>query len=510
MTTKEQIPAAQYLRMSTEDQKYSLENQAAAIQAYAEINGFLVVRSYSDTAKSGVVLRRRAALQQLLKDVVSGGAGFRSILVYDVSRWGRFQDIDEAAHYEFLCKSAGIPVVYCAETFSNDGTLPSLIMKSLKRTMAGEYSRELGVKVLAGQKRLAKLGFKQGGLPGFGLRRFLLSADRCPKQQLDLRERKSIATDRVILVPGPPREVEVVRDIYRMFLGERRTPFAIAQDLNRRQIAYFPGSDWDYQAVHKILTHPKYAGCYVFGRTSSKLHTRMLRLPRSEWIMTSGAFEPIIAPALFEEAQKMMKSRTVEKTDEEILGQLKSLLVSEGRLTLSLIQHSPDMPSPSTYRHRFGSLRNAYHRIGYGQPEQFGGIDARQQTWALRDRLMAQITALFPDVVSVFRRGGRWRPQLRLSTGRFIAVIVARSVRIWKDTIRWKFEAARHERELLTLLARLDHRNQTFLDFYLFPGIVQLTKVQISLDDRWLKRGKRLTKLSQFLTAISQIHTTNT
>ncbi len=42
---------------------------------------------------------------------------------------------------------------YCAETFANDGTLPSLIMKALKRTMAGEYSRELGVKVLAGQKR---------------------------------------------------------------------------------------------------------------------------------------------------------------------------------------------------------------------------------------------------------------------------------------------------------------------------------------------------------------------
>ena len=32
--------------------------------------------------------------------------------------------------------------------FANDGSLSSLIMKALKRTMAGEYSRELGVKVL--------------------------------------------------------------------------------------------------------------------------------------------------------------------------------------------------------------------------------------------------------------------------------------------------------------------------------------------------------------------------
>src|SRR6202040_3820844 len=109
----------------------------------------------SDAAKSGLVLRHRLRLRPLLQDVVSGAAGYRGVLVFDVSRWGRFQDTDESAHYEFLCKSAGVPVHYCAETFANDGTLPSLIMKALKRTMAGEYSRELGGKVLAGLKRLA-------------------------------------------------------------------------------------------------------------------------------------------------------------------------------------------------------------------------------------------------------------------------------------------------------------------------------------------------------------------
>jgi DNA invertase Pin-like site-specific DNA recombinase len=38
------IPAAQYLRMSTEHQQYSLTNQAAAIAAYAKEHGFSVVR----------------------------------------------------------------------------------------------------------------------------------------------------------------------------------------------------------------------------------------------------------------------------------------------------------------------------------------------------------------------------------------------------------------------------------------------------------------------------------
>jgi DNA invertase Pin-like site-specific DNA recombinase len=188
------LPAAQYLRMSTEHQQYSLENQSAAIQAYSGQKGFQIVRTYSDSAKSGLVLKHRAGLRQLLQDVVSPDPPFRAILVYDVSRWGRFQDTDESAHYEFVCKSAGVPVHYCCETFANDGTLPSLIMKALKRTMAGEYSRELGVKVLAGQTRLARLGFKQGGPPGYGLRRMLVTSSGVPKQQLDVYQWREPAT----------------------------------------------------------------------------------------------------------------------------------------------------------------------------------------------------------------------------------------------------------------------------------------------------------------------------
>ena len=388
------IPAAQYLRMSTEHQQYSLENQSSAIQKYAESQGFEVAVTYSDAAKRGVVLRHRNGLQRLLQDVVAGTAAYKAILVYDVSRWGRFQDTDESAHYEFLCKSAGIPVHYCAETFANDGSLPSLIMKALKRTMAGEYSRELGIKVLAGQRRLARLGFKQGGAPGYGLRRMLVSATGNLKQELQAGERKSIATDRVILVPGPTAEVEVVKDIYRMLLSQKLSVYAIARELNDRQIAYIGSSKWDYQAVHAILTSPKYAGCNVFGQTSSRLSTPSVNVPRSEWVLTPGAFEPIVEAATFADAQKILQGRTINRSDEEVLDNLRALLAATGRLSLNLIKDSAGVPSPSTYRHRFGSLRNAYKLIGYGRPDQFGPIDLRRRTQALRDQLMAQIVAI--------------------------------------------------------------------------------------------------------------------
>ena len=503
------VPAAQYLRMSTEHQQYSLENQSATILNYAESHGFEVVRTYSDSAKRGLVLRHRQGLQQLLQDVVSGTQGYRVILVYDVSRWGRFQDTDEAAHYEFICKSAGVPVHYCAETFANDGTLPSLIMKTLKRTMAAEFSRELGVKVLAGQKRLAGLGFKQGGVPGYGLRRLLISSDRQPKQQLQSGERKSIATDRVILVPGPAHEVQCVKDIYRMLVAEKMSVYAIARELNERCVEYIGDSEWDYAAVFAVLTHPKYTGCHVFGRTSSKLYTPVVRLPKSEWVLTPGAFEPIINHATYSEAQRILQSRTINQSDEELLDSLRGLLAKKGRLSLHLIKNSEDVPSPSTYRHRFGSLRRAYELIGYGRPAQFGPIDLRRRTQALREELISQIASMFPERVSVVRRGGRWRSRLRLTNGLFVSVLVARTVRTWKETVRWRVDPVPHERGLVTLLARLDEGNFSFLDFHVLPSVDRVKRFDLRLMDSWLNRGQKLSDLGAFGEAVVRVRSEN-
>ena len=143
------VRAAQYVRMSTDHQRYSTENQAEAIQQYAEAHGMEIVHTYADEGKSGLNIAGRIGLKQLISDVEEHRTDFAVLLVYDVSRWGRFQDSDEAAFYEYLCRRAGLQVVYCAEPFDNDGTPIATIVKSVKRAMAGEYSRELSTKVFA-------------------------------------------------------------------------------------------------------------------------------------------------------------------------------------------------------------------------------------------------------------------------------------------------------------------------------------------------------------------------
>src|SRR5688572_19133870 len=211
------IPVAQYVRMSTEHQQYSTANQMDTIRDFALGRNLTIVKTYADEGKSGLNVAGRTALRQLIDDVRTGQAEFQAILVYDVSRWGRFQDADESAYYEYLCKQAGIKVHYCAEQFENDGGPTSTIIKSVKRAMAGEYSRELSTKVFQGQCRLIELGYRQGGAPGFGLRRMLVNIAGEAKGVLSRGEQKSLQTDRVVLVPGPEEELGVVRWIYEQF-----------------------------------------------------------------------------------------------------------------------------------------------------------------------------------------------------------------------------------------------------------------------------------------------------
>jgi DNA invertase Pin-like site-specific DNA recombinase len=160
MFSRKLVRAAEYVRMSTEHQRYSTENQSDAIRQYAQQRGLEIVRTYADEGRSGLNIDGRSGLQRLLSDVESGVADFSVVVVYDISRWGRFQDSDEAASYEYRCRANGARVAYCAEQFENDGSIGSDVQKVVKRRMAAEYSRELSVKVFAGQSRLIRMGFR--------------------------------------------------------------------------------------------------------------------------------------------------------------------------------------------------------------------------------------------------------------------------------------------------------------------------------------------------------------
>jgi DNA invertase Pin-like site-specific DNA recombinase len=318
------IRAAEYVRMSTEHQQYSTENQRAIIQQWAEARNRTVVCTYSDEDRSGLNIKGRDALQRLIRDVQDGRADFSEILVYDVSRWGRFQDADESAYYEYICKRANVAVHYCAEQFENDGSQMSTMFKGMKRVMAGEYSRELSAKVFRGQCHLIELGFRQGGSPGYGLRRQLQDRQGVAKSTLARGEQKSIQTDRVVLIPGPGEEIEIVQSMYRMFVENAKDEAEIARSLNEKGILTDLKRPWTRGTVHQALTNEKYVGNNVYNRVSFKLKKKRVRNPADMWIRREGAFRAIVAPEMFQRAQQMILARSQhisnEDSSEKIVG----------------------------------------------------------------------------------------------------------------------------------------------------------------------------------------------
>lgn len=464
---------AEYVRMSTEHQQYSTENQSDVIHRYAESRNMEIVETYADHGRSGLNIIGRDGLSQLVADAEKGEVTFSDVLVYDVSRWGRFQDVDESAYYEYVLKRAGVRVHYCAEQFENDGSMYAAVVKAVKRSMAGEYSRELSVKVFAGQCRLIELGFRQGGPPGYGLRRQLIDRNGNSKGLLNRGEHKSLQTDRVILVPGPEREVEVVREIYNRFVTQGENERQIMEDLNRRGIIGEYGRPWTRATVHQILTNPKYIGANIFNRRSFKLKHKRVKNPVEMWIWRNDAFQPIVSLRQYQDARDIIEARHQHLSDDELLDRLRTLLKHCGRLSGILIDECEDMPSSSCYASRFGNLVRAYELIGWTPQRDYAYIEINRK---LRQKYHEIVSAIICDL----RSSGATvvaNPKddlLTINAEYTASLVLVRCRETRAGSHRWHIRLERSLGADVTIVARLAASNSSVLDYYLFPRLDEL------------------------------------
>nr|WP_317892377.1 recombinase family protein [uncultured Sphingomonas sp.] len=469
------LRAAEYVRMSTDHQKYSTENQSDAIKHYAEARGIEIVCTYADEGKSGLSVDGRDAFKRLIADVVEGRADFEMILVYDVSRWGRFQDTDESAYYEYICKRAGVRVQYCAEQFENDGSPIAAIIKGVKSAMAGEYSRELSVKVFAGQGRLIEKGYRQGGPAGFGLRRTLIDEHGAIKGCLERGEQKSLQTDRVILTLGPAEEVDLVREIYRAFVHQGYSESEIAADLNRRGISTDLGRPWTRGTVHQILINEKYVGDNVWNRRSFKLKKKRVRNDPGMWIRAQDAFAAVIERELFEAARTIIGVRSFRLSDEEMLQSLRALYQQKGLLSGIVIDESDGMPSSSAYSSRFGSLLRAYGLVGFTPDRDYRYVEINRELRKLHPGILREL-------LDGLRATGSdaWQDleaDRIVVNGEFsVSLVIARCIETPTGLLRWNLHFDTSLAPDITIVARMDRTNRAPFDFYLFPRIDMLSE----------------------------------
>lgn len=461
--------AAQYVRMSTDMQKYSIDNQQAIIALYAATHGFDVVRTYADEGRSGLKIKGRLGLQQLLSDVRSGSADFDTVLVYDISRWGRFQDVDESAYYEFVCREAGIQIRYCAEDFDNDGSLSATIFKTIKRAMAAEYSRELSTKVFAGKSRMIQRGFRTGGRAGFGLRRMVVDQNGLRKGILEDGEQKFVHTDRTILVPGPQSEVETVRWIFQCFVDRKASLAGIATELNAQNILNGIGKPWVSQAVRSLLENEKYIGNNVFNRTSAKLSSKCVRNPPERWIRVERSFEPIVDQEIFAKAQHRLASIVRSYTDHQLLDHLTGLWCRYGKLSSEVMTAAPTCPSTHTFIEHFGGILSAFKQVGYRKL-------SRRPVYVSKRRIVSDVLVTAIRTLGGTARYIGLRRQTRLLINEEVVLTVSLAHWAYQTHAgrpRWIIKhGARHHSDLVVVVRYEDELANKISDYFLLPGIV--------------------------------------
>lgn len=350
--------AAAYVRMSTDHQELSIGLQMTAIQAYADAQDMELVAVYEDAAKSGLEIKNRAGMKRLLRDVMEEPRTFDVVLVYDVSRWGRFQDIDAAAYYEYTCRMHGAAVIYVKEMFGTAHDPMTALLKTLKRAMAAEYARELGVKCRDGQDRAIQLGFQVGPLPLIGLTR--VAVDRLGNRRLlGRRQHKGAQSDRVAWIHGPQWEVELVRRIFTMYADERGSIKSVARQLQFEDHRTAEGKRFTQGAVSNVLRNEAFAGNFVWGKKSSTARKKPHRETRA-----NAVIEPIVSRELWEAVQKKLHRRRFQRRDQaQLLAALGQRLRENP--TLSQIDlEATGLASKETYARAFGSFRAALEFAG--------------------------------------------------------------------------------------------------------------------------------------------------
>ncbi len=343
--------AVTYLRRSTDRQEQSIEDQRKTAFAYAEAKGFEIVQTYVDDAISGTSADDRKAFQRMVAQAREGGCPWRFVLVYDVKRFGRV-DTDEAGHYRFLLRQAGIEVIYVAENFNGDDT--DDLLRPVKQWQARQESKDLSKVTIRGQVSLSEGGWWLGGVPPFGYDLLYHDSSGKPymvvrftkdgeKEILDLEGRRqrllqrgeSIAVskkDHAKLVPSLPERVALVRRIFRMYAGEAgfRT---IADTLNAEGIssprtsawARIHDGRWSSSTIREIIINPNYVGTGVWNRrTMAKFHrisnksavvrsaytrNRLEANPSDDWIVEPGNHEGLIEKSLFDRCRQIRENR---------------------------------------------------------------------------------------------------------------------------------------------------------------------------------------------------------
>jgi DNA invertase Pin-like site-specific DNA recombinase len=490
LSTRMLIPAVRYLRMSTDKQEHSIDHQIDHTDKFAAQYGFGIIQDYAEPGISGVTAEDRPQFLKMLDDLTSGRVRCKAVLIYDMSRFGRFQLPTESMYHEHRLVMMNIRLIECTKDYrveENDG---DTLMRFLEARAAGRSSHDLSWRVYRAAKYFVGMGFKQGGYAGYGLRRFEIDGARnlVDEEPMVHTQRKRFATSRVILMPGPDEEVERVHWIYEQFCSNDKNLAQIAAILNAQGVLTDHGRIWTPATVKQILTNEKYIGNNVYNRTSCRITTigdergKHIKNPESEWVRYKKAYPAIIDDALFERAQGLVNARrrTLWK-DDQMLALLSDLYKEKGLLSGMLIEEKEQMPTQAAYRKRFGSLVRAYRLVGYTPNRDYRYLEINQQ---LR-RVHGEIWNIVKDTIAGYGATVEEDSDCDLLTiddEYTVSIVIARCQRRPSGSYHWLIRFDTSLRPDYTIAVRMHPGNETIRDYYILP-LVALRRDRMHLNE---------------------------
>lgn len=291
-----------YIRVSTTEQavdwKTSLRDQVQAIKARASVLGGSLLDAFIwEDRFSGERAEDRTGFMDLVEFCRTHPRP-RSrpgvVLFLNDSRFGRFEDPDEAGYWRFQLAGMGWQVRF-AENDDTDDVTTRHVLRSIGGAQASEYLATLRRNVQRGKRGGFSQGLWQTRAP-FGYRRLAQAPGR-EAVVLEAGERK--ASDQTVrLTPGPDEEVATVVWAFETYASGMLSLGKLAEELRARA----PRLSWSKPGAAKMLANRAYLGDVLGHRRSGKSEGFALR-PESEWIRCAGAHPALVSEALFEAVQ---------------------------------------------------------------------------------------------------------------------------------------------------------------------------------------------------------------
>jgi hypothetical protein len=186
-------------------------------------------------------------------------------------------------------------------------------------------------------------------------------------------------------------------------------------------------------------------------------------------VCKQGAFLGIVPIDIFSTAQNVLKRRASHITNEEMLEQLRSLLVRKGHLSRIVIDQTPEVPNTTTYVKRFGSLRRAFELCGFQIPRDMSYFEINKRIQQLQINISNRIQS---TIISI---GGEvWEdPEtnvLRLNSALSIRLVVLRCHIMRNGLSRWYIRPMSEKYAADILVAvRMNSSNTKEIDYYIIP-----------------------------------------